>query len=282
VRGLSFDAVFVPGLAERMFPRKIVEEPILLDALRIQIGGGLTKEIAAFENKFARLWLVEIIAHSSEERLDGKWFRKIGFASALPDFFLVLLHGKTGNGDHRNMAQMFVLLDPLRDLKSGNVGQLNIHHYEIGFVQAREFQRFDAAAARQRLIAMRFQKIVEQLHVQLIVFHDQNAFLHRKNAAPRGGRSCGRFRKRKCSKGGDRPGPMGPPDCFRLDVAAALFSPLFLLSRSRNLRLPLYRLLGFTVAPNLTFRPRNSPLRRLAECEHRITRSRLFQFKVGR
>ena len=30
-RGLSFDAVFVPGLAEKMFPRKIVEEPILLD-----------------------------------------------------------------------------------------------------------------------------------------------------------------------------------------------------------------------------------------------------------
>jgi hypothetical protein len=31
-RGLSFDAVLVPGLAEKMFPRKIVEEPILLDA----------------------------------------------------------------------------------------------------------------------------------------------------------------------------------------------------------------------------------------------------------
>ena len=44
---------------------------------------------------------------------------------------------------------------------------------------------------------MRFQKIVEQLHVQLIVFHDQNAFLHCKNSAPRGGRSHGRFRKRK-------------------------------------------------------------------------------------
>src|ERR1700730_5649430 len=28
---------------------------------------------------------------------------------------------------------------------------------------------------------MRFQKIVEQLHGQLIVFHDQNSFLHRKN-----------------------------------------------------------------------------------------------------
>jgi ATP-dependent helicase/nuclease subunit B len=40
-RGLSFDAVFVPGLAERLFPRKIVEEPILLDALRVQLGGSL-------------------------------------------------------------------------------------------------------------------------------------------------------------------------------------------------------------------------------------------------
>jgi superfamily I DNA/RNA helicase len=51
VRGLSFDAVFVPGLAERMFPRKIVEEPILLDALRIQIGGGLTTNQSRLENE---------------------------------------------------------------------------------------------------------------------------------------------------------------------------------------------------------------------------------------
>ncbi len=33
-RGLSFEAVFVPGLAEKLFPHKIVEEPILLDATR--------------------------------------------------------------------------------------------------------------------------------------------------------------------------------------------------------------------------------------------------------
>ena len=40
-RGLSFDAVFVPGLAEKMFPRKIIEEPILLDVVRRQIDAGL-------------------------------------------------------------------------------------------------------------------------------------------------------------------------------------------------------------------------------------------------
>jgi hypothetical protein len=50
-RGLSFDAVFVPGLAERMFPRKIVEEPILLDALREQISGGLVTNQSRLDNE---------------------------------------------------------------------------------------------------------------------------------------------------------------------------------------------------------------------------------------
>jgi len=33
-RGLAFDVVFVPGLAEKLFPRKVVEDPILLDGYR--------------------------------------------------------------------------------------------------------------------------------------------------------------------------------------------------------------------------------------------------------
>lgn len=37
VRGLSFDAVFVPGLAEKKFPSKIVEEPLLLDSVRVKL-----------------------------------------------------------------------------------------------------------------------------------------------------------------------------------------------------------------------------------------------------
>jgi len=42
-RGLSFQVVFIPGLAERIFPRKIVEDPILSDGQRKEIdSGGLT------------------------------------------------------------------------------------------------------------------------------------------------------------------------------------------------------------------------------------------------
>ncbi len=36
-RGVSFDVVLVPGLAERMFPRKIAEDPLLLDEDRAQL-----------------------------------------------------------------------------------------------------------------------------------------------------------------------------------------------------------------------------------------------------
>lgn len=40
-RGLAFDTVFVPGLAERIFPGKIVDDPLLPDPLRRRIGAGL-------------------------------------------------------------------------------------------------------------------------------------------------------------------------------------------------------------------------------------------------
>lgn len=40
-RGMDFEVVFVPGLAERVFPRKISEEPLLLDAVRERLGAGL-------------------------------------------------------------------------------------------------------------------------------------------------------------------------------------------------------------------------------------------------
>jgi hypothetical protein len=84
-------------------------------------------------------------------------------------------------------------------------------------------------------------------------------------------------------------GQWAQPDCYGLDVAAALFFPLFFLGRSRNLRerggrrgdvrLLLFWLFGFPVAPNLTFRHRNSPLRRLIGCEHSIIRSAVVSVK---
>jgi ATP-dependent helicase/nuclease subunit B len=57
-RGLSFEVVFVPGLAERVFPRKIVEDPILPDTQRNEIGlRELTKRRDQLETERAALRL---------------------------------------------------------------------------------------------------------------------------------------------------------------------------------------------------------------------------------
>jgi hypothetical protein len=73
-RGLSFDTIFVPGLAERMFPRKIVEEPILLDFVREQIGVGLKTNASRLDQERLALALaVSAAEHSicfSYPRLD--------------------------------------------------------------------------------------------------------------------------------------------------------------------------------------------------------------------
>jgi CRISPR/Cas system-associated exonuclease Cas4 (RecB family) len=46
VRGMVFDVVFVPGLAERLFPLKVTEDPLLPDAGRVRIGPGLRTNVA--------------------------------------------------------------------------------------------------------------------------------------------------------------------------------------------------------------------------------------------
>ncbi len=51
VRGMAFDVVFVPGLAERLFPRKIAEEPILLDAARERLDAGLATNAQRVANE---------------------------------------------------------------------------------------------------------------------------------------------------------------------------------------------------------------------------------------
>ena len=54
---MSFELVLVPGLAERMFPRKIVEDPLLLDSFRLRLGADLPlqKDRIAKERLFLRL-----------------------------------------------------------------------------------------------------------------------------------------------------------------------------------------------------------------------------------
>src|SRR5262249_3437366 len=42
-KGMAFDVVIVPGLAERVFPRKVTEDPVLPDSMRSQLHAELAR-----------------------------------------------------------------------------------------------------------------------------------------------------------------------------------------------------------------------------------------------
>src|SRR5690606_35357250 len=76
-----------------------------------------------------------------DEKADRDGLGKISLAPALADALLVPLHGERRDRDHRNVTEVFVVLDPLRDLEPGNFGELDVHQDEIGTMGARERER---------------------------------------------------------------------------------------------------------------------------------------------
>ena len=66
VRGRSFRVVFVPGLAERMFPQKPREDPLLLDRVRSDAAPSLRTQLNRLEGE--RL-LLQLAAGAASERL---------------------------------------------------------------------------------------------------------------------------------------------------------------------------------------------------------------------
>ncbi len=70
-RGLSFDAVFVPGLAEKVFPQKVMEDPLLRDAERHALAGLETSEDRIAAERLA----LRLAAGAARKRLVLSWPR---------------------------------------------------------------------------------------------------------------------------------------------------------------------------------------------------------------
>jgi ATP-dependent helicase/nuclease subunit B len=104
VRGRAFRIGFVPGLAERLFPQKLREDPLLLDDLRREIGGELTLQEDRAEHE--RL-LLRLAAGVATERLYVS-FPRIETAEArarVPSFYaLEVMRAVTGRvPDHQQL-----------------------------------------------------------------------------------------------------------------------------------------------------------------------------------
>ena len=104
VRGHSFRVAFVPGLAERLFPQKLREDPLLLDDLRREIGTELTMQDDRAEHERMLLRLAVGVA---TERLYVS-FPRIETAEArarVPSFYaLEVMRAVTGRvPDHQQL-----------------------------------------------------------------------------------------------------------------------------------------------------------------------------------
>jgi ATP-dependent helicase/nuclease subunit B len=104
VRGRAFRVGFVPGLAERLFPQKLREDPLLLDDLRREIGGELTLQEDRAEHE--RL-LLRLAVGVATERLYVS-FPRIETAEArarVPSFYgLEVMRAVTGRiPDHQQL-----------------------------------------------------------------------------------------------------------------------------------------------------------------------------------
>jgi ATP-dependent helicase/nuclease subunit B len=104
VRGRAFRVGFVPGLAERLFPQKLREDPLLLDDLRREVGGELTLQDDRAEHE--RL-LLRLAVGMATERLYVS-FPRIETAEArarVPSFYaLEVMRAVTGRiPDHQQL-----------------------------------------------------------------------------------------------------------------------------------------------------------------------------------
>ena len=104
VRGRAFRVAFVPGLAERLFPQKLHEDPLLLDDLRREIAADLALQDDRAEHE--RL-LLRLAVGAATERLCVS-FPRIETAEArarVPSFYaLELMRAVTGRiPDHRQL-----------------------------------------------------------------------------------------------------------------------------------------------------------------------------------
>ena len=102
VRGRSFRVVFVPGLAERMFPQKPREDPMMLDGIREAVDTGLPTQHRRLASE--RL-LLQLAAGAASERLYVSYPRiELSESRArVPSFYaLDIMRAATGRVPHHD------------------------------------------------------------------------------------------------------------------------------------------------------------------------------------
>ena len=148
-RGLEFDLVFVPGLAEKLFPRKIGEEPILLDRFREALDAQLVTRPERLEQE--RLAL-RLCAGAARERLVASYPRldSDGARPRVPSFYALELL-RAAEGRLPGFDELARRAEQVGDARLGwpapERAEQAIDAAEYDLARLRDLESFDEAAA---------------------------------------------------------------------------------------------------------------------------------------
>ncbi len=115
--GLSFDVVFVPGLAERLFPQKLIQDPVLPDRIRKM----LEDDLAVQEDRRIRERLALKLAVGAAEQAVVLSYPRLDIDQGRPRVpsFYALEAMRAAEGHLRGFEELGLVASTVRELRLG-------------------------------------------------------------------------------------------------------------------------------------------------------------------
>src|SRR5262245_20610298 len=142
------------------------------------LAGATPSPSAAAAKVWHTLADAEKAADGLDELADRDRLRQISLATAFAGALFIALHRKCRHCDHRNGPEFVVFLEPFGYFETGDLRQLNVHQDQVGAMFAGEIGHLEAVASADSAVPVGFQQVVEELHVELVVLHDQYCLRH--------------------------------------------------------------------------------------------------------
>ena len=116
-RGLSFDTVFIPGLAERVFPQKLIQDPLLPDRTREMLG----RDLLVQDDRRIRERLALRLAVGAAKRAVVLSYPRLDIDQGRPRVpsFYALEAMRAAEGYLRDFEELGVVASMVRELRLG-------------------------------------------------------------------------------------------------------------------------------------------------------------------
>src|SRR6185436_9084173 len=124
--------------------------------------------------------LPQILLEGGEEGLHVDRLGDVAVAAGLEEAVLVAAHGVRGQRQDGDLPGAVVALHLAHDREAVHAGEVNVHQDQVGgrVGLAGDRQRFLAAGRLDDVVAALFEQVLDELHVHVVVFDDEDGSIH--------------------------------------------------------------------------------------------------------